>query len=495
MIADAGIINYTFAGYIILMVVIGLIGYLRTADLSDYLLGGRQLGRWVTALSAEASDMSGWLLLGLPGYAYVSGLEAGWIALGLLIGTYLNWKLVATRLRLSTQAAGDAVTLPEFFEQRFADGSRLLRVVAAVFILLFFTFYTSSGLVASGKLFEAVFGIDYQMAIIAGALVVVIYTFMGGFLAVSWTDLLQGWLMFFALLAVPAAVVELQGGLQPSIEALRATNAALLNPLTGADGQPLTALVIVSLLGWGLGYFGQPHILARFMAIRHVHEMSAARTIAVSWVTLTLIAAVLVGVTAVGYLERPLTGADTEKVFMEMVTALFHPLVAGICLAAILAAIMSTADSQLLVASSALSEDFYKAFLRPDAGPAELVWMGRLAVLIMAVIAVGLAVDPESKVLDLVAYAWAGFGAAFGPTILFSLYWGRMNRYGALMGMIVGGVTVIVWKQLEGGPYDAFELYEIIPGFMFSSLAILIFSCITPRPPAHITQQFENLYG
>jgi sodium/proline symporter len=255
MIEDSTVINYTFAGYIAVMLAIGLAGYCRTSNLSDYLLGGRQLGRWVTALSAEASDMSGWLLLGLPGYAYASGFEAGWIALGLLVGTWLNWTYVAERLRRYTQVTDDAVTLPEFLERRFEDGSRLLRVVAAIFILLFFTFYTSSGLVASGKLFGTVFGMEYQTAILAGAAVVVAYTFLGGFLAVSWTDLIQGWLMIFALLAVPIAVMEAQAGWQPSLQALHKTNPALLDPLTNAAGDPLTVLAIASLLGWGLGYF------------------------------------------------------------------------------------------------------------------------------------------------------------------------------------------------------------------------------------------------
>lgn len=494
MIEDSSVIHYTFAGYIVVMLAIGLAGYWRTSNLSDYLLGGRQLGRWVTALSAEASDMSGWLLLGLPGYAYASGFEAGWIALGLLAGTWLNWTWVAERLRRYTQATDDAVTLPEFLERRFGDTSRLLRIVAAIFILLFFTFYTSSGLVASGKLFATVFGIDYQTAILAGATVVVAYTFLGGFLAVSWTDLIQGCLMFFALLAVPVAVMEVQVGWQPALQAIEDSNPALLDPMTSAAGDPLTLLAILSLLGWGLGYFGQPHILARFMAIRHVHELSAARSIAVTWVALTLTGAVLAGITAIGYLETPLVGADTEKVFMHMVSELFPPLFAGICLAAILAAIMSTADSQLLVASSALSEDFYKAFIRPHASPGELVWMGRLAVVILALIAIYLALDPDNKVLDLVAYAWAGFGAAFGPTILFSLYWSRMNRSGALAGMLVGGITVIVWKQLEGGPSDIYNLYEIIPGFIFSSISIVLASLVTARPGEVVTQQFRNLF-
>jgi sodium/proline symporter len=300
--------------------------------------------------------------------------------------------------------------------------------------------------------------------------------------------------MLVALVAVPVAVMESRGGLQASVAGLREHNPALLDPFSTVGGEPLGLVAIVSLLGWGLGYFGQPHILARFMAIRRVQDLAAARAIAVTWVTITLVAAVLVGVLAIGYLETPLTGADSEKVFMELVRVLFHPLVAGVCLAAILAAIMSTADSQLLVASAALSDDFYKAFLRPQAGAAELVWMGRLAVLVLAAVAIFLAMDPDNRVLDLVAYAWAGFGAAFGPTVLLSLYWGRMNRFGALAGMLVGGITVIVWKQLEAGPFGLFDLYEIIPGFVFSSIAILVFSLVTPPPEARIRQQFENLY-
>jgi sodium/proline symporter len=300
--------------------------------------------------------------------------------------------------------------------------------------------------------------------------------------------------MFFALLAVPVAVMEIQGGVQASIAALRDTNAALLDPLSDTVGAPLSAAAVASLLGWGLGYFGQPHILARFMAIRRPQELTAARSIAVTWVAITLVCALLVGLSAVGYLKTPLTDGDSEKVFIEMVSALFHPLVAGVCLAGILAAIMSTADSQLLVASAALSDDFYKGILRPHAGPGELVWVGRLAVLGLASIAIFLAMDPQRKVLELVAYAWAGFGAAFGPTILLSLYWGRMNRFGALAGILAGGVTVMLWKRLDAGPFNIFDLYEILPGFLVSAGAILLVSLITPPPEARVRQQLENLY-
>ncbi|HKK13560.1 MAG TPA: sodium/proline symporter PutP [Gammaproteobacteria bacterium] len=480
----------TFALYLAGMLAIGVAAYWRTADLGDYLLGGRQLGRWVTALSAEASDMSGWLLLGLPGFAYTSGFEAGWIALGLLTGTYLNWRLVALRLRHYTQQAGNALTLPDFFEQRFGDRSRVLRVVSAAFILLFFTFYTSSGLVAGGKLFNTVFGLPYLQAVTAGALVVVGYTFLGGFLAVSWTDLVQGLLMLFALLVVPAVAIELEGGVHATLAGVQQINPALLDPWTQASGQPLGVIGLLSLLGWGLGYFGQPHILARFMAIRRPEVMGQARAIAVTWVTLTLIGAVLVGVAGNVFLPTALHGADTETVFMALVRMIFHPVLAGVLLAAILAAIMSTADSQLLVASSALAEDFYKALLRRNAGDRELVWVGRAAVLVIAVAAFLLAMNPDSRVLSLVAYAWAGFGAAFGPTVLLALFWRRMTRNGALAGIVVGGLTVIVWKQLQGGLFD---LYEIIPGFVFSTLGIVIASLLDRPPEQEITALFDTV--
>ena len=477
MTADP-IVTWTFAAYIVGMLAIGLVAWRRTADLSDYILGGRRLGRWVTAISAEPSDMSGWLLLGLPGYAYAAGLEAAWLAGGLLVGTWFNWRLVAPRLRRETERLHDALTLPDYLERRFGDRRRALRVVAAAFILIFFTFYTGSGLVAGGKLFETVFGLDYHTAVLLGGLVVVAYTFLGGFLAVSWTDLVQGLLMLAALLVTPLAVIEALGGWQATGARLSGINPALLDPLSSATGEPLTLIAVLSLLGWGLGYLGQPHILARFMAIREPRQIGQARRIAVTWVALTLTGATLVGVTAIAYLAQPLSGAETEKVFMHLVGLLFHPLVAGVLLSAILAAIMSTADSQLLVASSALTEDFYRAFLRPRASQTELVWVGRLTVTGIAALAIGMAWQPDNKVLDLVAYAWAGFGAAFGPTLLLSLYWPRMTRNGALAGMLTGGLTVIVWKQLEGG---WFELYELVPGFVLSFLAIVGISLIEGR--------------
>lgn len=486
MLSNSAVIGTTFVLYLLLMLIIGWIAYRRTHNLSDYILGGRRLGRWVAALSAGASDMSGWLLLGLPGYAYASGLESFWLVAGLLVGTWLNWRLVASRLRSYSEVAGDSLTLPAFFEHRFADHTRLLRVVSALFILMFFLFYTSSGLVAGGKLFETVFGLPYLWAVVAGTAAIIIYTFMGGFLAVSWTDLVQGLLMAAALVLVPVMAINQVGGWGITLDRVENINSALLNPLTDSGGSPLTFIAIVSLLGWGLGYFGQPHILARFKAISSISEVPGARRIAVSWTALTLLGAMVVGLVGNPYLDSGLTGADTEKVFMLLVDALFHPLIAGILLAAILAAIMSTADSQLLVSSSVLTEDFYKALLRKGAGERELVLVGRLAVVTIAVIAFLLAMNPESKVLELVAYAWAGFGAAFGPALIISLYWVRMNSMGALAGIIAGGVTVVVWKQLSGG---VFELYEIVPGVVASTVAIVAVSLLSSPPSAEVVEQ------
>ncbi len=487
---DIAVIGATFIGYVALMLGIGWAAYRHTHDLSDYILGGRRLGRWVAALSAGASDMSGWLLLGLPGYAYAAGTEAMWLVLGLLLGTWLNWRVVARRLRHYSEVADNALTLPAFFENRFKSQGRALRIISAIFILLFFLFYTSSGLVAGGKLFETVFGLPYVWAVGLGTGVIIVYTFLGGFLAVSWTDLVQGLLMAAALLVVPLIAIGQVGGVAATVDGMQALSPALLDPFTDAEGKRLGVVTIVSLMGWGLGYFGQPHILARFKAINSPREVAGARRIAVSWTALTLFGASLVGFVGIPFLETPLAGADSEKVFMLLVGALFHPIVAGILLAAILAAIMSTADSQLLVSSSALAEDFYKALLRRDAGQRELVWVGRVAVVVIALVALLFALDPDSKVLELVAYAWAGFGAAFGPALILSLYWKRMNGAGALAGIIVGGVTVVVWKQLSGGLFD---LYELVPGFVFSGVAVVLVSLLSAPPHPVIVARHEAM--
>lgn len=492
--AFGSVVVWTFLAYLGLMLVIGLVAWRRTASVSDFFLGGRTLGAWPAALSAGASDMSGWLLLGLPGFAYASGVEALWLAVGLLLGTWLNWKLVASRLRRYSERAGDALTLPEYLANRVDDKSGLIQVVGALFVLLFFLFYTSSGLVAGGKLFETVFGLDYRIAVAVGAACIVAYTLVGGFLAVSWTDFVQGLLMATALLLVPIVAIGSIGGVGPTLDAMQLRNGALLSAFTNAEGESLGALAIVSLAAWGLGYFGQPHILARFQGIEGEEAVPRARRIAVTWSAFGLLGAVLVGFAGIGYVDASagVALADPERIFMVLVEALFHPMVAGVLLAAILAAIMSTADSQLLVSSSALSEDLYRRFLRPDAGQAEVVRVARGAVLVLALVAVFLAMDPESTVLGLVAYAWAGFGAAFGPVVVLGLYWSGLTRLGTLAGMLVGGVTVVVWKQLDGG---IFAVYEIVPGIVLATLAAVVVSLVGLAPSEKVLARHGELMG
>ncbi|TFH93293.1 sodium/proline symporter PutP [Vibrio ouci] len=477
-------ITTTFIAYLILMLAIGVIAYQRTKSSSDYFLGGRSLGPWPAALSAGASDMSGWLLLGLPSYAYAAGIEAFWLAGGLLVGTWLNWLITAKRLR-TYSITTDALTLPEFLSRRFNDNSKMIQVISAFFILLFFLFYTSSGLVAGGKLFETVFGLDYTTAVIIGTVCVVSYTLFGGFLAVSWTDLVQGLLMAAALLIVPITAME--GGLGQLSNDLSAINPQLLTLWNDSKGEPLSAIAIISLVAWGLGYFGQPHILARFKASRSNRDLTTARRIAVIWTGLSMVGAMLVGLVGLIYVNNSgISVDDGEKIFMLLVNSLFHPVVAGILLAAILAAVMSTADSQLLVSSSALAEDFYKQVFKKDATSEEIVMVGRIAVIGISIVALILAMTPDSSVLGLVSYAWAGFGAAFGPALVLSLYWERMNRNGALTGILVGGITIVVWKQLSGGWFD---VYEIVPGIILSTLSIVVVSLMTGEPESTVKSQ------
>ncbi|GAA05727.1 sodium/proline symporter PutP [Photobacterium leiognathi] len=489
MIENNFAITATFIAYLLAMLAIGYMAYKRTSSSSDYFLGGRSLGPWPSAISAGASDMSGWLLLGLPGYAYLAGFESLWLAGGLLLGTWLNWLICAKRLRTYSITADNSLTLPEFLSRRFDDNSKLIQTISAFFILLFFLFYTSAGLVAGGKLFETVFGLDYTLALFIGTVCVVTYTLFGGFLAVSWTDLVQGLLMSAALLIVP--ITAMNADPVYLMETLHSKNPELLTFWNDIKGQPLSWMVILSLLGWGLGYFGQPHILARFKATRSNKDIGAARRIAVIWTALSMIGALLVGLTGIVYVDGNLGGelADSEKVFMLLVNAIFHPVMAGILLAAILAAIMSTADSQLLVSSSALAEDFYKQVFRPQASSQEIVMVGRIAVILLSIVAFILALDPESSVLALVSYAWAGFGAAFGPVLLLSLYWKEMNRNGAIAGILVGAITVVVWKQLTGGIFD---LYEIIPGFIFATLAVVVVSKATGAPSDTVQKQYQQ---
>lgn len=475
-----------FILYLLAMMSIGIYHYRRTHNMADYILGNRRLGAWVTSMSAEASDMSGWMLMGLPGYAYVAGLNASWIALGLALGTFANWKFIAARLRKYTELANNSLTLPDFFRNRYHDESNLLRIIPAIFILIFFIIYTSSGFVASGKLFETIFGLPYAYSLLLGAFVVVFYTFVGGFLAVCWTDFIQGVMMFFAILIVPAAGAVALGGVTPTVERLYAMAPSFFAPFTKPDGSTLSFIEFISLMGWGLGYFGQPHILVRFMAISSSRELKQATRIAMTWVVISLSAAVIVGLVGKVYLTVPLSGTDCETVFLVMTHMIFSPFAAGIILSAVLAAIMSTASAQLLVAASAFAQDFYHTLLQKDAGTKELVWVSRLSVLIIAAIAIGLGLNPQNLILDIVAYAWAGFGAAFGPALLASLFWRRTTRNGILAGIVTGGITVLLWKQ-----FSLWGLYEIIPGFFVASLAIFIVSTLDREPSPEITAIFD----
>lgn len=485
MTHDLTIIN-TFVLYIGIMMAIGVYYYRRTRNMSDYFLGNRKLGAWVTSLSAEASDMSGWMLMGVPGFAYLAGLNAGWIAVGIAIGTWANWHFVAARLRKYTELADNALTLPEFLQNRYHDTTNLLRIVPAIFILIFFVIYTASGFVSAGRLFETVFGIPYEYAIFIGAGSVIFYTLVGGFLAVARTDFIQGIMMFFAILVVPICGTMASGGFERTLAEIASVQASMLQPLTKPDGSTLGAIELISLLAWGIGYFGQPHILVRFMAIRTSGEIRQATHIAMTWVVLSLAAAVAVGMVGRVYLTEPLTGTASETVFLVMTNELFPPIAAGLILSAVLAAIMSTASSQLLVAASAFAQDFYRTLIHKDAEQSELVWISRASVLVIASLAVFLGFNPNSFILDMVSYAWAGFGAAFGPAILMSLFWKRTTRNGVIAGIIVGGVTVLVWKQ-----FALFGLYEIVPGFLLSLLAIYGISLLGEPPAQDIQETFD----
>ena len=479
----------TFIFYIIAMVGIGLYAYKATTDFSDYILGGRSLGSVVTALSAGASDMSGWLLMGLPGAIYLSGLSEAWIAIGLVIGAWLNWYLVAGRLRVHTEIQNNALTLPDYFTSRFGDRKRVLRLISAVVILIFFAIYCASGMVAGARLFESLFGWNYTTALWIGAIATITYVCIGGFLAISWTDTFQAGLMIFALLLAPImtyiAIGDNAQQVTTVIESVR--------PLAHNLLSDLSVVAILSSMAWGLGYFGQPHILVRFMAADSVKSIPAARRIGMTWMILCLGGAVAVGYLGIAYFNihpehAAIVTANPETVFMELTKILFNPWITGVVLAAILAAVMSTLSCQLLVCSSALTEDLYKSFLRKNASQKELVWVGRFMVLAIAVLAIALASNPDSKVLGLVAYAWAGFGAAFGPLIILSLFWKRMTLNGAIAGIIVGAVTVILWKNTMAST----GLYEIIPGFIFSFISIIVVSLLEKAPPAEVIQRFEQ---
>ncbi|EJT2953280.1 sodium/proline symporter PutP [Campylobacter coli] len=467
-----------FVAYAALMLYIGFYFYRQNKNTEDYFLGGRSLGPVVSALSAGASDMSGWLLMGLPGALYASGLIESYIAIGLSIGALLNWSFVAKRLRIYTSVIANSITIPDYFETRFDDDKHILRIVCAIVILIFFTFYVSSGLVGGAKLFEATFGIRYEYALTTGTLIIVAYTFLGGYKAVCWTDLLQGLLMMGALIVVPAVMLYHLGGFGEAMAVIEE-----IKPNALSMGEGIGALSIVSALAWGLGYFGQPHILVRFMSIRSTKDIPAATFVGISWMVISLIGACFIGLLGIAYVHKfELTLQDPEKIFIVISQLLFNPWIAGILLSAILAAIMSTASSQLLVSSSTIAEDFYKRIFNKEASNKTVMNLGRIGVLLVALVAFVISTDKESSVLSIVAYAWAGFGASFGSVMLFSLFWSRMTRIGAILGMITGAVMVVLWKNYLAELFN-FPIYEIVPGFVAASAVIIIASLLTQVRP------------
>lgn len=472
--------------YMLAMLAIGWYSYRKTANLTDYMLGGRSLGPAVTALSAGAADMSGWLLMGLPGAIYLSGMGEAWIAIGLTIGAYLNWLYVAPRLRVYTEVSSNSITIPSYLESRLKQSSRLLRVVSGLIILLFFTFYVSSGMVAGGVFFESSFGLDYHTGLLVVSGVVVAYTLFGGFLAVSYTDVIQGLLMFLALICVPIFGIFMTGGISETVESIKAVNPTHLSLIAGT-----TAAGIISSIAWGLGYFGQPHIIVRFMAISSVKETKQARRIGIGWMILSLVGAMITALVGVAYFHQnpDVALSSPEAVFIVLGQIVFHPFIAGLVLAAVLAAIMSTISSQLIVTSSALVEDLYKAVIKTNASDRTYVNYGRIAVLVVSLAAAILAWEQNETILGLVAFAWAGFGAAFGPVILLTLYWRKITATGALASMFVGAVVVVVWgtnETLKGA------LYEIVPGFVLALIVAVVVSLMTYKPNAEIEKEFDE---
>ena len=475
----------TFIVYLILLLGIGFYFYRRNESIEEYLLGGRRMGAWVTALSAQASDMSGWLLMGLPGAIYIGGMANAWIAIGLFIGTVLNWTLVSGRLRLYTQKT-KSITLPSFFEERFGDPTGLLRIVSAIVILIFFAIYASSGLVAAGKLFQSTFGVSYFWAVVIGGTIIIGYTFMGGFLAVCWTDLLQGSLMAVALVVVPAIAYTRAGGTRGIHEALVAKELSL--SLLPSGGGVAVLVGIVSMMAWGLGYFGQPHILVRFMSAESLGKLSRSRAIAIVWVFFSLAGALAIGLIGIGMFDRMPDG-DSERVFIYMIVEVMHPWVAGIMLSAILPAIMSTIDSQLLVCSSALTEDFYQKVIRRDAGQREVVFVGRICVLAVSMVALVLALRPNGTILGIVAYSWGGFGAAFGPLVLFALFSKKTSWQAALAGMVTGTVVLVLWERVGLNEY----MYELVPGFIANCLVLWIVNILIPQTDPKVLSRFDEV--
>lgn len=472
-----------FFGYLSVVIIIGIIAYVATKNLSDYVLGGRTLGGAVAALSAGASDMSSWLLLGLPGAIYFSGVRKIWVSIGLVTGAYLCWRLIAKRLRIYSEVAKDSLTLPAYLDNRFRDTSKAIRVVAALAILIFFVYYVASGLAAGGLLLSRTFHIDYTEALWWTAAAVMLYTSIGGFLAVSWTDFFQGNLMLICLLLVPYFAIEQVGGWTQGMQTIVSHQPDYLHFTEGLD-----VLSFISLFSWGLGYFGMPHILVRFMSVKSVKEIPLARRICISWMSLSLVGAVAVGVVgAIHFCNCPLDNKET--VFMALGEQVFPSWIMGIILAAILSSSMCAMDSQMLAASSALTEDFYRALFRRSASQRELVWIGRLTCALIAGVGIYLARVPNQSIMDLVQYAWNGLGATFGAAVVLSLFWKRTTRNGVVAGMICGAMTVIIWYQLG---YDS-TMNAILPATLLSYLSIVVVSLLSEKPSMEVLEEFEKV--
>ena len=501
--------------YMAAVIILGVTFAKRANQSSDaYFLGGRSLGPWVTAMSAEASDMSGWLLMGLPGVAYWCGIaDAAWTAIGLAVGTYINWLIVSKRLRRYSEKAGNAITLPEYFSNRFHEKRKVIMTISALFILIFFTVYAASCLVTCGKLFSTLFDLPYIPMMIVGAVFVLIYTIIGGFLAESASDFMQAVVMIIALGVIVIVGTEAAGGLSSVIENAKSIPGFLeffgmATPQTAADGvqqvaagqpvfgaaAPYGILSVVSMLAWGLGYFGMPQVLLRFMAIRRESELTRSRRIATVWVLISLTIAVFIGVVGRSlYPTALLTSSEAENVFILLSTNLLPPLIAGFVMAGILAATISSSDSYLLIAASAFAKNIYQGLFRKKASDKEVLNISRVTLLLIAVIAIVIALDENSVIFTIVSFAWAGFGATFGPLMLFSLFWKRTTRAGAIAGMIGGGVMVFVWNLLVRPLGGVWDIYELLPAFVFSSICIVTVSLLTPKPSEEIQREFDEV--
>ncbi len=496
----------TIALYLLAMIIVGFMYSKKNTSTDEFYLGGRKLGPWVTAMSAEASDMSGWLLMGLPGVAYLTGVaDAAWTAIGLAVGTYVNWLIVAKRIRCYSVVANNSITVPSFFSNRFKDKKNILTAIAALVIIIFFVPYTASGFAACGKLFSTLFGTEYLPAMIISAIVIVVYTALGGFFAASVTDLVQSIIMTIALIVVLGFGVVQAGGFGAVWENAKSLSGYLsftsLHDVATGGSTPYGWLSIVSTMAWGLGYFGMPHILLRFMAIKNKNKLSMSRRIATTWVVISMAVAVIIGIVGLGMSKvgavPVLEGTNSETIIVNIANLLssfgpFAAIVAGLILAGILAATMSTADSQLLAASSSVSQNIFKEVFKVKLSAKTEMIIARVCLVLISVVAAFLAQDPNSSVFGIVSFAWAGFGAAFGPVVLFALFWKRSNKWGALAGMVTGASMVFIWKYLVRPLGGAWNIYELLPAFIVASIFIVVVSLITEKPSQEMLDEFEK---